>query len=266
MSVSSNSPDVSGVVELSGVADVESGAVRSSVRIVGPGRAGRALAAALRSAGWRVEPMVGRGDPVRSSAAGVAFCVIAAPDDGVAEIAASIEPVNSTTLVHLSGSLAPDVLGAHERRGAMHPLVSLTGEGSAGALQGAYFAVSGDPGVEVLVAALGGRSVPVAAHERMAHHAACCVAANHLVTLMAQVERLAPAGVPLEAYLDLARGAIQNVERLGPAGALTGPAVRGDETTIAGHLAAMPATERELYTAMLEATRTLAAAGETPTS
>jgi hypothetical protein len=98
---------------------------------------------------------------------------------------------------------------------------------------------------ERLVADLGGRAVVVADEHRALHHAAATIAANHLVALLGQVARVAAlAGVPLEAYLGLARGALGNVERLGPAAALTGPVRRGDEATVARHLAALPADER----------------------
>jgi predicted short-subunit dehydrogenase-like oxidoreductase (DUF2520 family) len=72
--------------------------------------------------------------------------------------------------------------------------------------------------------------------------------------LLGQVERVAAtAGVPLEAFLDLVRGTVDNVERLGPAAALTGPVARGDWDTVARHLAALDPSEREAYAAMASA-------------
>jgi predicted short-subunit dehydrogenase-like oxidoreductase (DUF2520 family) len=95
--------------------------------------------------------------------------------------------------------------------------------------------------------------------DRVLYHAAAVVASNHLVALMGQVERLAlAAGVPLEAYLDLADETLANVRALGPRGALTGPAARGDEATIRRHLRALPADERKAYRALAEAARRLA--------
>jgi predicted short-subunit dehydrogenase-like oxidoreductase (DUF2520 family) len=93
---------------------------------------------------------------------------------------------------------------------------------------------------------------------RVLHHAAATIAANHLVALLGQVERVAAAaGVPLEAYLALARGALDNVDRLGPAAALTGPVRRGDEATVARHLAALDPGERAAYEALAAAARRL---------
>jgi predicted short-subunit dehydrogenase-like oxidoreductase (DUF2520 family) len=77
------------------------------------------------------------------------------------------------------------------------------------------------------------------------------VAANHLVALAGQVERLAArVGVPTDAYWDLMAGALDNVRRLGAKAALTGPAARGDQATIERHLAALPADERPAYEIM----------------
>ncbi len=111
-----------------------------------------------------------------------------------------------------------------------------------------------------IVAALEGRSFTVADDDRAVYHAAAAVASNHLVVLLAQVERLAAeAGVPMEAYLDLVRATVDNVARLGAEAALTGPAARGDEATIRRHLDALGAEERPLYEAMAAEARRLAA-------
>ena len=90
---------------------------------------------------------------------------------------------------------------------------------------GATFAVAGDPVARQMAESLGGRTVEVADADRAAYHAAACIAANHVVALLGQVERVAAAaGLPLDAFLDLTRAAVDDVGRLGPRGALTGPA------------------------------------------
>jgi predicted short-subunit dehydrogenase-like oxidoreductase (DUF2520 family) len=63
----------------------------------------------------------------------------------------------------------------------------------------------------------------------------------------------AAAGVPFDACLDLVRGTVDNVERLGPRDALTGPVARGDWDTVARHLAALDPSEREAYAALASA-------------
>lgn len=227
-------------------------------RIIGPGRAGSALAAALSRAGWRVDGPLGRDhDPV-SATTGARLVVLAVPDGAVAAVARSLAP-GEAVVAHVAGSLGLDVLAPHDRVASVHPLVSLP-DAALGArrLQGAWFAVAGDPVASEVVAALDGRAVAVADEDRATYHAAAAVAANHLVALLGQVERLArQVGVPLEAYLDLARGAVDNVAEVGPAAALTGPVARGDRDTVARHLAAIPEDERLTYAALAEAAQRL---------
>jgi predicted short-subunit dehydrogenase-like oxidoreductase (DUF2520 family) len=232
----------------------------TSVRIIGPGRAGRSLAAALGAAGWDVEPLLGRDDDVAGAARDVDVLVIATPDAAIAPVAASVEP-GPAVVLHLAGSLGLDVLAPHDRRGAVHPLLSLPDAelGAERLRSGGWFAIAGDPVAAEVVAALGGRAVEVADEDRALYHAAACIASNHVVALLGQVERLAArVGVPPEAYLDLARGSVANVEALGADRALTGPAARGDHATIDRHRAALPADELELYEVLVGAARRLA--------
>jgi predicted short-subunit dehydrogenase-like oxidoreductase (DUF2520 family) len=219
-----------------------------TVRLIGPGRAGRSLAAALADAGCAVHPILGRGDDLVDAAAGVDVLVLATPDAVVGPVARSVEPVPGTTVVHLSGALGLDVLAPHPRRGSLHPLVPLpTPEvGRARLHGGATFAVAGDPVVGELVRALGGRALAVAEDRRVAYHAAACIAANHVVALLGQAERVAAlAGLPLDVFVGLTRAALDDVVALGAARALTGPAARGDEATLERHRALLAAEDPE---------------------
>lgn len=225
-----------------------------TVRIVGGGRAGGALARALAdSDGWDVVQVLGRGDDVARAAEGVDVVVIATPDAEIAGVAAAIEP-GPAVVLHLAGSLGLDVLVPHERPAALHPLVALP-DAEVGARRlrsGATFAVAGDPLAGEMAVALGGRTVEVADEHRAAYHAAACIASNHLVALLAQAERVASAaGVPLRAYLDLVRATVDNVAELGPAAAITGPAARGDDATLERHRTVLDEADREAYDAMV---------------
>ncbi len=232
-----------------------------TVRVIGRGRAGRSLATALGRAGWGLGGVLGREDDVEEAAQGVDLLVLAVPDDAVASVAASVAPVASTVIAHLAGSLGLDVLAPHVRRAALHPLASLPSpEVGAERLRGAWFAIAGDPLVQSVVDALDGRAFEVSDRRRAAYHAAAAIASNHLVALLAQVERVAEgADVPFDAYLDLVRATVENVAALGPLDALTGPAARGDDATIARHLEALPEGEHQLYEVLSEACRKLAA-------
>jgi predicted short-subunit dehydrogenase-like oxidoreductase (DUF2520 family) len=223
-----------------------------SIRIIGPGRAGTSLAAALSARGWAFRGFRGRGDDVSGAARGVDVLVIATPDDAIAEVAAAVEPVAGTTVAHLSGSLGLDALRPHPQRAAVHPLVPLpNGEvGAARLSSGVTFAVAGAPAAREIAECLGGRVVEVADGDRAAYHAAACIAANHVVALLGQVERVAATvGLDLESFLPLARAAVEDVAALGAGAALTGPARRGDWATLSRHLDALPEGERAGYQA-----------------
>lgn len=226
-----------------------------SVRIVGEGRAGGSLAIALRRAGWPVE--VRHHDEDLSGAGGeVDLLVLATPDAAVEPTAARLTPHEGTVVGHLSGALGLRPLAGHPRRAVLHPLVALPDPArGADRLVGAWFglAEAGDPMAQEVVAALDGRAVAIAEADWVRYHAAAVVAANHLVALLGQVERIATGvGAPLAAYLDLARGSLDDVAALGPAAALTGPVRRGDRDTVARHLAALPEGERSAYRALSE--------------
>ncbi len=146
--------------------------------------------------------------------------VIATPDDAVAEVALAVVPEPGTTVVHLSGSLGLDALAPHPRRAAVHPLVPLpNGEvGAARLASGVTFAVAGEPVAREMVECLGGRLVEVTDQDRAAYHAAACIAANHVVALLGQVERVAASvGLDLESFLPLTRAAVDDVASLGHA-------------------------------------------------
>ena len=234
-----------------------------TVRFIGPGRAGRSLASALASCGWEVAGFLGRGDDVGAAAAGVDVLCISTPDDAVAAVARAVRPEAGTVVMHLSGSLGLEVLSPHPRRAALHPLVPLPDpdDGCRRLLGGVTFAVAGDPVVGRMVDSLGGRAVTVADADRATYHAAACIAANHVVALLGQVERVAASvGLPLDAFLDLTRAAVDDVDRLGPRRALTGPAARGDWATLTRHGRALAPEERPAYNAGVGLAVRLAAA------
>ena len=223
-----------------------------SVRFIGPGRAGLSLAAALSATGFEGVDLLGRHDDQAHAASGVDVLIISTPDDAVAAVAAGVRPDDRCVVIHLAASLGLDVLGRHARRASLHPLVPLPNPviGEARLAGGISFAVAGDPIAGEIARALGGRPFEVADADRAAYHAAACVAANHVVALLGQVERVAASvGLDVDAFLDLSRAAIDDVARLGPAAALTGPAGRGDWATLERHRRALPVDEQPAYNA-----------------
>lgn len=232
-----------------------------SVRVVGPGRAGGALSFALAQVGWTVLESIHHGEPVVDAAQDVDLLIIATPDAAIAEVASSIAPSETTIIAHLSGALGLGVLNPHPQRAALHPLTSMpTVEVGAQRLRsGAWFAVDANTEearacVQSVATALGGRWFLVDDENRAAYHAAAAIASNHVVALLGSVERIASSvGVPIEAYLELVRASIDNIEDLGVAAALTGPVARGDWDTVARHRNAIDPSELALYDALVAA-------------
>lgn len=248
-----------------------------ALALVGPGRAGTTVAAALARRGWTPLAIAGRSPDTPSTRAGAALLgapavavadvgrdadlvIIATPDASIAGVAAALAPgVRAGALVlHLSGACGLDELGKLQASrpdvevGSLHPLQSLPSpEIGAARLAGSWCAIEGPDSVERLAVSLGLRPFRVAPAQRAQYHAAATVASNHLVALLGQAMRIAgTAGIPPEALLPLVRASVENVDALGPAGALTGPVARGDADTVARHLAALPPGERASYRAL----------------
>ncbi|HEV2993145.1 MAG TPA: DUF2520 domain-containing protein [Acidimicrobiia bacterium] len=256
--------------------------------LVGPGRAGRAVAARLVAVGSCCTAVAGRtptsasaADAARRLAAPVtdvaaagrdaALVVVATPDEAIEAAAAALAPglAPGALVVHLAGARGIDALAPLATRrpdvlvGALHPLQTLTGFDDGHALVGAWAAVDGPPAVHALARALGLRPGAVPDAARPAYHAAAVVASNHLVALLGQVERLAAsAGVPFDAFAPLVRASVDHAFAVGPAAALTGPVARGDVATVARHLDALDADEQRTYRALADAARRLAGRDE----
>lgn len=210
------------------------------------------MVSALVDVGCERRGYLGRSDDVSAAAEGVDAVLIATPDAAVAEVAAAIRPVPDTVVLHMAGSLGLDALAPHRRRGSLHPLVPLPSPevGRVRLRSGITFAVAGDDLAAVLGRSLGGRCIEIDDDRRAAYHAAACIAANHLVALLGQVERVAATvGLEVDDFLGLAAAALGDVADLGPAAALTGPASRGDLLTLACHRRALAPDERDGYDA-----------------
>lgn len=229
------------------------------VAIIGDGRVGRAVAAALTAAGADVAGPLGRGANVD----GGSIVLLAVPD---AEIAVAAGSVAAGSLVgHFSGSSTLEPLAAHDGF-SIHPLTTVTGPGTS--FDGVPAAVAGASPralatADAVARVLGMRPFEVTDADRAAYHAAASIASNFLLALEAFAEELAAsAGVTRDAFAPLVRATVDNWQRDGAAASLTGPIARGDEVTVARQRSAvadrMP-DRLALFDALAEATRQLAA-------
>jgi predicted short-subunit dehydrogenase-like oxidoreductase (DUF2520 family) len=212
--------------------------------IIGTGRVGSVLAAALTDAGF----VVGTG---RGAAETADIVLLAVPDDVLPSLVAGLAVHEGQVVAHTSGAHGIGILAPAVARGArplaLHPAMTFTGrpEDLARLRKGISFGVTAPvdvrPLAEALVRELGGTAEWIVEEHRTLYHAALTHGANHLVTLVNEaLDRLRDAGVVHpERILDpLLHAALDNTLRLGDA-ALTGPVSRGDAGTVAAHLAAL---------------------------
>ncbi len=225
----------------------------ASVRVVGSGRAGRALAARLRDRGLRVDVAGRDGTPAGPAPDLVLLCV---PDAAIPEVARSVAP--GPWVAHVSGATTLAALDPHARRFSVHPLQTLTTERGPEQLDGAWGAVTAETpealdAATALAETLGLRPFVLADADRPLYHAAAVIAGNYLVTLFRTASALfEEVGVPPEALVPLMERTIAN------GFALTGPIARGDRATIEAHLRALEERAPEivpLYRVLAEATR-----------
>ena len=237
------------------------------VGVVGAGRVGTALSAALRAAGIAVDGPAGRGEVPRGCHA-IVLCV---PDDAIPDAAAAV--AGAAPLVgHTSGATPLGALAAAggERFG-LHPLQSIPAGAGPDVFRGAGCAVAGSSPAALgfatgLARALGMTAFEIDDEGRAAYHAAASLASNFLVTLQAAAESIAAgAGLePAEAralLVPLLRRTVDNLAELGPERALTGPLARGDERTVEAQRAAVAEVAPhllELFDQLVHHTRALA--------
>lgn len=268
---------------------------RLAVGVVGVGRVGAALGAALTLAGHTVVAASGisaasrrRAErhfpdvplvPPQEVVARSSLALLTVPDDALPDLVGGLATTGAalegTLLAHTSGRYGCAVLDPAARAGALplalHPVMTFTGRPEdVDRLAGCSFGVTAPdalrPIAESLVVEMGAEPVLIPEEHRGLYHAALASGANHLVTLVAESgELLRGTGVerPERMLGPLLGAALDNALRLG-FGALTGPVARGDAGTVASHLdelGAVSAEARDAYVAMarLTADRALAA-------
>ena len=268
---------------------------RLRVGVIGAGKVGVVLGAALARAGHKVVAVSAVSDasvrraaamlpgvPLRRPLAVVTesdLVLLTVPDDAlpglINGLAATMAPVEGRLLAHASGRYGVGVLAATTRRGglplALHPVMTFAGRpDDLDRLSGISFGVTAPaalrPVAEGLVIEMGGEPVFIDEDQRGLYHAALASGANPLDTLVGQAaDQLSRAGVPDPARMlrPLLSAALDNALVLGDAG-LTGPVARADAETVGSHVAALQRASPEAlraYVALarLTADRALAA-------
>jgi predicted short-subunit dehydrogenase-like oxidoreductase (DUF2520 family) len=248
-------------------------AAKPKIAIIGPGRLGKALALALKRAGYTISEVVSRNrtgsrrkarelarkvgalastrENADLDADLVWFCV---PDREIGVASRLLAPViewKRKIAFHSSGALLSDELNVLRRRGAavasVHPLMTFV-HGSRPLLKSVPFAVEGDAlavrAARRIVRALGGEAFTIRKPHKAAYHAWGAFASPLLVATLVTAEQLArttglSAVQARKKMLPIIRQTIANYEALGPAGAFSGPIVRGDAETVRRHLSVL---------------------------
>jgi predicted short-subunit dehydrogenase-like oxidoreductase (DUF2520 family) len=262
---------------------------RLTVGVVGAGRVGSALGAALARAGHRVVAASAVSEASRERAsrylpgvplteppdvvARAELVLLTVPDDAlpglVTGLAATGAELAGRLLVHTSGRYGIRVLQPAIERGALplalHPVMTFTGRpDDIDRLAGISFGVTAPdqlrPAAEALVIEMGGEPVFIREEDRGLYHAALASAANHLVGLVAEAAallRAAGAANPGRMLGPLLFAALDNALRLGDAG-LTGPVARADVDTLARHVEVLGAASPRALSAYLALARLIA--------
>jgi predicted short-subunit dehydrogenase-like oxidoreductase (DUF2520 family) len=256
-----------------GSAESPRDSARVRIGVIGAGRVGAVLAAALLAAGHEVVGVTARSQASRARAADLltgvpilspdevarasSLVLLALPDDVLADPAGPVPDLVAAgaihakqVVAHTSGRHGLGVLAAVTRTGAttlaIHPaqtfggtaadLPRLPGVAYGVTALGRHWAIA-----EWLIAELGGTAVSVPEELRPLWHAGLAHGANHLVTLVASaldVVRATGASDPAAVLRPLLSAALERTLQQGDA-ALTGPVARGDAEAVAGHLSAL---------------------------
>jgi predicted short-subunit dehydrogenase-like oxidoreductase (DUF2520 family) len=261
---------------------------RLAIGVIGAGRVGSILGAALAAVHHRVIGVSAVSDASRNRAESLLpgvpvmtplevceaadLVLVTVPDDVLADLVRGLSEVGAwrsgQIVIHTSGRYGVGVLQPAADQGvvplALHPVMTFTGTSlDLDRLVGCVFGVTAPaafvPIADALVLEVGGEPIHVLEERRALYHAALAHAANHLVTLVtSSADLLRTSGVqePSRVLQPLLGAALDNALRVGDA-SLTGPVARGDSGTVAEHIrvigAAAPET-RDAYVALARLT------------
>ncbi|SDI18604.1 Predicted oxidoreductase, contains short-chain dehydrogenase (SDR) and DUF2520 domains [Arthrobacter subterraneus] len=243
---------------------------RLGVGVIGAGRVGAVLGAALRAAEHAVVGVSAVSEASRERAENLLpgvpvleipeiieraeLVLLAVPDDALPDLVSGLAAVGAwqpgQLVAHTSGRFGTGVLEPARKLGAiplaLHPAMTFTGMSlDLTRLPDCTFGVTAPsavlPVAQALVVEMGAEPVVIAEEDRILYHAALAHASNHLVTIAAQSTQLLGAiGVeqPDRLLGPLMRASLENALAAGE-GALTGPVARGDAGTVAAHAAAL---------------------------
>lgn len=221
---------------------------KPSISIIGPGRLGNTLSVVFENSGYSVEHMYAKGEKIEALSD---YTFITTPDSEivkvVSELALSFQSLQGKQIFHCSGTLSYSILNELSKLGAVtacfHPLQAVTSRTSSFAET--YFDLEGEEEaldtLEKLVKDLGAKSMRVNSKEKELLHLSAVMASNYLVTLMDVALQVSGESnisqrTLMDALLPLMKSSLENLNKLSPSEALTGPIARGDIQTVQKHI------------------------------
>lgn len=202
-------------------------------------------------------------DSLRELLAASDILFVTTPDDAIAQVWEDVagESMEGKIFCHFSGSLSSAVFSNGRERGvsvcSIHPMYAFSSKfTSYEKLHQALFTMEGDPEVLAVVRPLfEGLGNPVCVIDREKkgrYHAAASMVSNMMLGLYQMgVDMLKDCGFSTgdarALIAPLVQGNIQTLLASTPEQALTGPIERGDEATVARHLALLSEQEKAVY-------------------
>ncbi len=218
------------------------------VTLIGTGRLGTNLHAALCKAGHEVKQLQGRHfSPSEVVGDVVVICV---KDDAIPLVAKALSDV-PILVVHTAGSVDADVLNRH-RRGVFYPMQTFSKERLVEFDDIPIFIEAADEEdmktLEQLAKSISRKTYRLDSEGRKYLHLAAvfaCNFTNHCYDLADEI--LSQHGIPFDVMLPLIDQTARKVHHLSPRQAQTGPAVRNDKTVIAQHEALLKGKTKDIY-------------------
>ena len=244
------------------------------ISIIGAGRLGTSLAAALSKKGYRIKSLscktarsaeesrkiIGEGkastDNIQTAkSGGVLFLCL--PDEEILKVSNELDNANinwsGKFIFHCSGLLSSEVLKSFSTKGAwtasIHPIQSFAHKKSPPEqFENIYFGLEGDTQAlntsQKIIQKLGSRFLIIKAEDKALYHAACSIASNFLVvlldiasTLLARMDLQEEQA--FQVLFPLVKGTLHNVKKFDIPSSLTGPVIRGDRASVDKHIEAL---------------------------
>lgn len=221
------------------------------VSFIGSGNVATQFAARLGEVGAEIVQMCSRSgvpvsdlDPER-----VDVVIVAVSDDSLASVLDSIASPGPALWLHTAGSAGLDVFDPAKfpRRGVLYPLQTML-KGRKADWTGVPLLVEGDPQAAEIARMMSPIVAEVSSADRRRLHAAAVMGCNMVMYLWSLSEKIChDAGLDFNMLRPLFELTGRRVMEMSPAAAMTGPAKRGDISTIRKHIAALPPEISRVY-------------------